>query len=143
MADEDVGAAVAAIIAILDALGIPNPLRKSSEFDSMPEAELKKRNRWIELSACAGAVLTFFSLLASILYFGLEPTLWWGALIFGLPFTVFLAIIATFTLLHGRNRWDEFWRFHERTANIHLYVLLAIYIPVALVGLLSAAFLLA
>jgi hypothetical protein len=112
--------------------------RKTSAFDSIPAKTLKQRNNWIDVAGRFIYVGSYFVFFAGLLYFGLGGNLWRVALVFFFPETLALVFVGAATLPHGIKRWHEFWRFHEIKQRSHLYLLLALYIPMGLLGLVSA-----
>jgi hypothetical protein len=69
---------------------------------------------------------------------GLAPaTFWLLALGFGLMVLLPVAYVAAVTLPHGAQRFREYWRFYELKWGIGLSGIRWVYIPIAILGLVS------
>lgn len=114
------------------------PPRKTSEFDNIPYEDLRRRNNWIDLSSIPvfwGTLIIIFALLVNI---GTNHNWWRAGFLFFFPFTIMILFICLVTLPKGVRRFREFWRFHELRQRTRLAVLLSLYVPLAVFGMVSA-----
>ena len=112
--------------------------RKTSEFDVIPIDELRKRNNWIDVAANFILAGGFLLLFAVNLILGLNGNLWRVGFWFCFPVTLAFIFFAIATLPKGLRRYREFWRFHELKHRIHRALSLCLFVPLALLGLVSA-----
>src|SRR5215472_7022653 len=108
-------------------------------------AALRARNGWINGIACALCVICFFGPLVPLFtgdkawvqrFYGVG----WPAL--GLTFGAAVIIpclwITIATAPFGLGRFHEFWRYYERKYRVGMAGVMAIYIPLGVIGAISA-----
>jgi hypothetical protein len=125
------------------------PPKKNSEFDCIRWEQLRSRNNWIEI--CGSVIFLGGWVAIPVFYYAgaaahneikdgvvLLRTGW--QIGFWLCFPVFLVLlfVAIVTLWQGFTRFREYWRFHELKHRTRLAALLALYIPSAALGVISA-----
>jgi hypothetical protein len=110
-------------------------------FDKSESNALRARNGWIDATA---TVFMFIGLITPLLLFrhNFQSVGVWGVgLMFGLsvilPFS--WVCVATFPF-GGLLRFREFWRFYELRWRIGIRGIKIVYIPFAMLGLISAAY---
>ena len=113
----------------------PDPLR---ELES--PADLKARNGWIDVIATC---FMFIGMITPIVLFGRNlnsvgmPAV---GLMFGLMVIFHFVWVCIATLPFGIRRFREFWRFYELRWGIGMRGIKIVYIPFAMLGFFSAAY---
>ena len=114
------------------------PPAETSAFDSLGMDVLRARNNRIDI---VGTVLSFCGLLTAFpFYFGSgKSNSGWPL---GMGFGMMVIFPVTFFWLATRHgglaRWHEFWRFYELKWGIGLRGLRWLYVPIALLGIVSS-----
>jgi hypothetical protein len=114
--------------------------KKRSIFDSMTFDELQVRNRWIEYGGMTVTLATLILAWGLMVAVGLQHNLWRVGFMLGMPYAAMFAFVSAATLPSGIRRFREYWRFHELKQRIRLAVLLTLYVPPAVLGLVSAVY---
>jgi hypothetical protein len=122
---------------VADRLARLVPPKATSRFDSMTYSELRARNHWIEMTGTVILVGSFLLIFTYLLAFGLNQNPWRLGLVFGLPITMAILFACAVTLPRGILRCREYWRYHEIKNKIRLALLFSLYIPFALLGVVS------
>ena len=114
------------------------PPAETSEFDSLGKDELRERNGRIDT---IGTFLSFCGLATAFpFYFGAVPTNngWPLGMGFGMMVIFPVTWFWLATRRGGIKRWHEFWRFYELKWGVGLRGLRWLYVPVGLLGIISA-----
>ncbi|WP_444916858.1 hypothetical protein [Microbulbifer sp. JMSA003] len=113
-----------------------SPARELSEWEPSFE-ELTKRNRLLNGIACVFCLAGIFAPLPLFNYLPEEVHGWLVGLGFGLMIILPVLFISLATLPRGISRFYEFWRFYELHYKIGLKGIMAVYIPLMALGLVS------
>jgi hypothetical protein len=108
-----------------------------SIFDSMTFDELQVRNRWIEYGGLTVTLATLILAWGLMVAVGLQHNLWRVGFMLGMPYAAMFAFVSAATLPSGIRRFREYWRLKQR---IRLAVLLTVYVPPAVIGVVSAVY---
>ncbi len=113
------------------------PITPNSKFDKMAMDYLRTRNNWIDnlftLSMFVGLLLPL-----PLYYFKIGPQNFWPlGLGFGFAIILPVTFVMIITFRKGVDRFHEFWRFYELKWKVGLKGIRLMYIPLALLGLLS------
>lgn len=115
------------------------PVRGNPEFAGVEYQTLKKRNGWIDLVATAMMFVGFALPFMLIPYVRKENAVWlFGMAIGSMVIFHFLWVCAA-TRSIGGYRSREFWRFYELRWGIGINGIKFVYIPIGMLGLISAA----
>jgi MFS family permease len=115
------------------------PPKATSSFDYISREDLRRRNHWIEIVGAAIWPTAMLLIFIGLLNFGLNQNPWRIGLLFGFPIALTLAFVCAVTLPKGLPRFREFWRYHELKNGIRLAALLALYVPLAIIGVIGLA----
>jgi hypothetical protein len=113
------------------------PPKPTSQFDCISREELRRRNLWIEVAGTVIWPTVMLLIFIGLMTFGLNQSAWRIGLLFCFPITVTLVFVCAVTLPRGLSRFREFWRYHELKNGVRLRALLALYIPLAILGFVS------
>jgi hypothetical protein len=115
-----------------------SPPSESSRYDGFSEAELKRRNNWINNVAIVLALLGIWAPLTLYVNGLSKHNPWPVGLGFGLMVILPVAFVSLVTLPKGVKRYGEFWRFYELKYKIGLRSIAVVYWLLGLLGVLSA-----
>jgi len=113
------------------------PPKRTSQFDYLSPDELRSRNNWIEIAANVTFATSFGLTSLYFISFGLNHNLWSIGVWFCFPITLMFLFICLVTLPKGVRRFREFWRFHELKHRIRSVLILILYAPFVLLGMVS------
>jgi hypothetical protein len=113
------------------------PPASTSDFDHLDFEMLRKRNGGKDNLATLLSLVGICLPLVAIYFRLLPATFWLVGLGFGLMVLLPVTYIAAVTLPDGIQRFHEFWRFYELKWGIGLRGIRLIYIPIAVLGLVS------
>jgi hypothetical protein len=137
-----IGISTAVAIALTPAVarlwGQLAPPEAMSEFDRMPPDQLKRRNNWIDMIS---TILCLTGVCAPLLLYmqGVSKhNPWPVGLAFGLMVILPMSFVLSATLPRGMSRLREFARFYELKYRIRIKGLLFVYVPFAILGVVSA-----
>lgn len=112
----------------------PAPLAAQENIET-----LRARNGWIDAIA---TVFMFIGLFLPLVLFGRAFSavgVWGGGLMLGLMVSMHFVWVCVATIpFGGITRFREFWRFYEMRWGIAMKGIRVVYIPISLLGLLSA-----
>ena len=113
------------------------PPATTSEFDHLGLDALRARNGRTDNIATLLSMIGICVPLV-VIYLGLlPPSAWLLGLGFGLMVLLPVGYIGVVMLPHGVERFHEFWRFYELRWGIGLRGIRIVYIPTAILGLIS------
>jgi hypothetical protein len=113
------------------------PVASASEFDRMGMEQMRRRNDWIDNLF---TLLMFVGLLSPFLlyHFKIGPQNFWPiGLGFGFAIILPVTFVMLITLRKDTHRFHEFWRYYELKWKVGLKGIRALYIPLAILGLVS------
>ena len=113
------------------------PPANTSDFDHLGFDMLRKRNGGKDNVASLLSIVGICLPIVAIYFRLLPETFWLVGLGFGLMILLPVAYIAAVTLPDGTQRFHEFWRFYELKWGIGLRGIRLLYIPIAVLGLVS------
>ncbi len=114
------------------------PVHNNPEFAALDHESLKKRNGWIDLIA---TVMMFVGLALPFLplpFVRKENAMWLAGLAIGSMVIFHFLWVCAATRSFGGRRSREFWRFYELRWGIGIGGIKFVYIPIGMLGLLSA-----
>lgn len=132
-----VGASAVLTPLLMKLWGRLSPPADTSEFDHLDFEALRGRNGRTDNIATALSLIGICVPLVA-LHFRLVPeSFWLVGLGFGLMVLLPIGYVAAVTLPHGIQRFHEFWRFYELKWGVGLPGIRLLYIPIAILGLIS------
>ncbi len=123
---------------IMRALAKAFPVRTDADTQDISPKLLHSRNNWIDNVACFLAIVGICAPLPLYAYVLDKHNPWGVGFGFGLMVILPTLWVATITLPKGVARWVEFWRFYERKYKINLRGVTYIFVPIAVLGVISA-----
>jgi len=114
------------------------PIATSSKFDKMGFDKLRDRNNRIDV------IFTVFMFVGLVMpltlyYFNIigKQNFWPVGLAFGFAIILPVSVVAIITLRQSTDRFHEFWRYYELKWKIGLPGIRLLYIPLAIIGIIS------